>query len=1353
MPELGPLGPCSGLQPVTALSTLGSPSGPLLGSTASPSDVMSAARCANSSATEDPAWHSQALPQVVATAPQHSQNPLLHSCLAVLLAADWPAGQGSRASVQPCSRVAGYYNFGVQASCTSRLTAVTNRLPHVCQKLNELLGQLFPREVWNCICVSHNCVSAARRDLANEAGSPNLAVGLGEYQGGELWIQGSAPAHARATLLDLPLPGLPGLQRGHAFPTKHCMLRFSGLLWHKTMPFSGDRWLITAYTLPSVEAAALAGLGFPPSSEPGAAQEFAGSAQGVFPGLQHPSKLPAAGSRPCPGHSEPRASKKSPLPLGAVNWSGCQSASGFASHTLRVQQPPCLPDEVPSASSLLLNLRPGFFLDICCGVSAPLSSCVQSLGCDVLCIDVLRDSSMDILHAPFYEQLLFLCGSGAVGYAAASPSCNEYSLLKLSGGPPYALRTPAHLQGLPDLSPSDLAKVQASHTMLQRACCAISAVHLAGGHAHLEQPRGAMSWQEPCVRAWLVQSSAALCVLPACHFGRDWAKTWLMASSYRGLSSIASQCTHPRGSHQAQRGWADGHWRSRQTAEYPPELCQAFASAIRHLVGGTSTELSLAHARSLVPQKSLAQHPTAIHDGGGRNSVPDWSMPHSKDFLRPLRTVLLEFCVHHKAPQRLLARGSIPSSEALFTAAEVAEARALVFPALGLRETDDAWAVREDQPFCLNALHRIANLCEDADIHLFPALKQGVCTGFLNDIPPSHSFWQNSNDPLGDIPLSLHFQNWRSAHVDEATTAALLQEELDAGFCYRYSGTVEAAKTEWPTGLALGKLAVVRAPGRKERLVLDNSVCGTNANCFVPERQLMPSVRDVMASFPLRGEACHQAAMSLDIKSAHKRIVVKPSERGLLGFTWGDSLFFYKVAPFGATFSQHYWGRMGACLLRLLHILIWVSHSAHLFVDDYLFSQQCDLLPHFGSMVCLFLQVMGVPLSWKKLQISFQVDWIGWHFCFSSGVVSLSEEKRDRLLGMVQSLLRAPRTTRKDLERFIGLAMWACNLFPVMRSMLHSFYHDLHSPAATNYSIDPSTWPSISRYLDASLHFTASPPNTAIPVGGKLLAARHQNLSCLSDLVQVRLTDRRLWLRVSNKASSKRKLSAPSLRALSVVEHWLTFCLPQRSMRAPLQLPFEARADASAKGSRTVLGGYVCHPRLGQLWFSEAFTLQDFRDLGVSVSPDMASEISCYEALAQGGLIIAASSLLPACSVPILLPAASDNTGAESALNACFTTSLPLALFLERLTLLAAVHRCTLDVSHISGERNTKADALSRPTEYPLPQDCLPSQRLRLDLRALWLPRPHIAVFPSDASLPWPLPQVAPNAGQVHSSG
>ena len=124
---------------------------------------------------------------------------------------------------------------------------------------------------------------------------------------------------------------------------------------------------------------------------------------------------------------------------------------------------------------------------------------------------------------------------------------------------------------------------------------------------------------------------------------------------------------------------------------------------------------------------------------------------------------------------------------------------------------------------------------------------------------------------------------------------------------------------------------------------------------------------------------------------------------------------------------------------------------------------------HFSAMICLFLQVVGIPVSWKKLQISCRVDWIGWRLCFSSGTVSLRDEKRLRLLELVRSLLRSNgRVSSKDLESFLGLAMWACALFPNMRSMLHPFYKDLWAPAATNFSVAPSSWHSMRERLNLS---------------------------------------------------------------------------------------------------------------------------------------------------------------------------------------------------------------------------------------------------------------------------------------------
>ena len=108
------------------------------------------------------------------------------------------------------------------------------------------------------------------------------------------------------------------------------------------------------------------------------------------------------------------------------------------------------------------------FVDICSGDSRPLSAAIEALGLPALSIDILLDSRMDLLDDQFLEQLLRLCGSGIVGYTGASPSCTEYSLLKLRPGGPKALRTPNQLQGVPNLTQEEQLRLQESATMLDR---------------------------------------------------------------------------------------------------------------------------------------------------------------------------------------------------------------------------------------------------------------------------------------------------------------------------------------------------------------------------------------------------------------------------------------------------------------------------------------------------------------------------------------------------------------------------------------------------------------------------------------------------------------------------------------------------------------------------------------------------------------------------------------------------------------------------------------------------------------------------------------------------------------------
>ena len=165
-----------------------------------------------------------------------------------------------------------------------------------------------------------------------------------------------------------------------------------------------------------------------------------------------------------------------------------------------------------------------------------------------------------------------------------------------------------------------------------------------------------------------------------------------------------------------------------------------------------------------------------------------------------------------------------------------------------------------------------------------------------------------------------------------------------------------------------------------------------------------------------------------------------------------------------------------------------------------------------------------------------------------------------------------------------------------------------------------------------------------------------------------------------NRKESKFKSGNPSRLAglrpkaqlvLTIFEHWLLRLNPMTLMRPHLTVRFEAFADARASGNTSAIGGYVSHPSLGQVWFSETFSYSEFARMGVPVKREMQRDIACYEALAQAGLILAVAHLCPCSRVPIRLCSGSDNVGAESGINNTFTTSRPLAF-----TFLNASHYC-----------------------------------------------------------------------------
>ncbi|CAE7325932.1 Plscr3 [Symbiodinium sp. CCMP2592] len=295
--------------------------------------------------------------------------------------------------------------------------------------------------------------------------------------------------------------------------------------------------------------------------------------------------------------------------------------------------------------------------------------------------------------------------------------------------------------------------------------------------------------------------------------------------------------------------------------------------------------------------------------------------------------------------------------------------------------------------------------------------------------------------------------------------------------------------------------------------------------------------------------------------------------------------------------------------------------------------------------------------------------------------------------------------------------------------------------SAADLLICEGNWQGIHTYLDDKLRFTGTPPGTSISEGSTLLSARHKTLHSKQDLALVPVSTKRMWLRVTDPTSSKRRLSEASRETLSCFAHLSSREWRPRPLRPPPTSSVESAADAFGKGNNCGVGGWLRLPCGRLLWFSHRYTVQDFLELGLPMQPDANLDISSYETLAQCYVLLAFWKAHGSGRLALTLPALSDNSGAESVCNKLYTSKVPLNLFVRKLSMWSSITGVTLDCSHIAGEKNDDADLLSRwDGSAELPAKFLPSNRIELYLSEFWQIRFQVKLFPSDTFLKWQLP-------------
>ena len=500
-----------------------------------------------------------------------------------------------------------------------------------------------------------------------------------------------------------------------------------------------------------------------------------------------------------------------------------------------------------------------FFLDVCCGKDRLFSKAALDSGFTVLSADACFVEPVDILCDTHFELLVRSCFAGLVWFAMSGPHETEA---------PVTQSESSDHSGLP-------VRFEEFTSAIDRCVTLLLATFQCGGHVCLfHHPQSAV-WKLPLVQHFLLDISALCVLVEFAQWQGDEQDFGLFASSFQGFAKLASDVTsRDRSEAVIQTGL--------RSPSIPVSLATATIEVLSPMQPASGPkDLTVAEAKQLLPSKPFGNPPFAFQDGGGIGSCPDWSCPPpgTPNVLLDLRQSWMSFLLRIKLPLRLRDLVRSGGEGSLFTYEEIAELRSR-FQLWARRKGDIAdinWQIDDGQPYCLHALRKLISLIMDKDTSLFPCLIEGVPTGFDKNIPKSNVFAPRGSDSTIDAELLLCEGNWSSAEANPELLRQLVAKEVEAGYLVPVS--LEEARQRWPNRLAVGKLSIVSSDGRPDRLVVDNSICNTNALCEINETYTLPLLGSVRACLPLRGLPCELAACTIDVKSAHKTMRVKHADQ------------------------------------------------------------------------------------------------------------------------------------------------------------------------------------------------------------------------------------------------------------------------------------------------------------------------------------------------------------------------------------------------------------------------------------------------------------------------------------------
>ena len=346
-------------------------------------------------------------------------------------------------------------------------------------------------------------------------------------------------------------------------------------------------------------------------------------------------------------------------------------------------------------------------------------------------------------------------------------------------------------------------------------------------------------------------------------------------------------------------------------------------------------------------------------------------------------------------------------------------------------------ATDRETPINFRRVQAWARVVQDEDYRFLDGLmSRGVPLGVRGEIPFIPQVYdkkdkeEKEEDFHGweepEVSFS-HRSNYGSAISHLEKVKSIVHSEVAKGWIKKI--TRKEAEAKFGRDLQLASLgAVPKDPAWEEVRVVHDGTHGISVNTEIrqPNKMPFPQFDDVEAVVRTLREASPSRRMliAFDIKSAHRLIPVQEEDWGLQSFRLEDEeeVYVNQVGTFGIASAAFWWGRAASVIFRTFHKVLPPKMLLYLllFADDGLLLAAGEDYHRQIISLFLYLDLMEVPLAWKKTRGGFQAEWIGYQVDLDTWRLGVSEKKVRWLSEWTERILEEGRLMGREFRAGVG---------------------------------------------------------------------------------------------------------------------------------------------------------------------------------------------------------------------------------------------------------------------------------------------------------------------------------------------